>query len=150
MKPSLFVVEPPRRLLVVEDNFLMAQVICDFARDCGFEPVGPACDLDAGLNLAWDERIDGAVLDINLGGRPCFPICSVLARRGVPFLFLSGYTPGAMIPNEYRSAAHVEKPFIAEQFRDELELLVHGARRAPAAVDDSARSILSRRTAGLC
>jgi DNA-binding response OmpR family regulator len=149
MEPSLIVVAPQPRLLVVEDNFLMAQVICDFARDCGFEPVGPACDLDAGLDLACGERIDGAVLDINLHGLTCFPICSVLARRAVPFLFLSGYSPGAIIPNEYRAAAHVEKPFIAEHFREELELLLGGARSS-ADADGTLSPLHLRRTAGHC
>lgn len=122
------IVLPQHRLLVVEDNYLMAEVVCDFVRDCGMEPVGPGGDLESGLELAWHEKLSGAILDINLRGRPVFPICSVLTQRRVPFVFLSGYTPGVMVPHEYRAVPHVEKPFIAEEFREELDVLVGGGR----------------------
>jgi len=123
------------RLLVVEDNYLMAEVVCDFIRDCGMEPVGPACDLDAGLELAWEQNVTGAVLDINLCGRPVFPICSVLARRGLPFIFLSAYAPGMAVPHVYRPVPYVEKPFVDATLRRELEKLTSG--RAHKLSDDA-------------
>ena len=131
------------RLLVVEDNYLMAEVICDFVRDCGMEPVGPGGDLESGLDLAWHEKLSGAILDINLRGRPVFPVCSVLTRREIPFVFLSGYTPGVMVPHEYRSVPHVEKPFIAEEFREELEALVNGGRVRVDAGTPSRRQLIA-------
>lgn len=148
---------PVPRLLVVEDNYLMAQVICDFIRDCGMEPVGPACDLEAGLELARQGNIVGAVLDINLNGRASFPICALLLRRGVPFLFLTGYsvhTARDLIPADFRLAAHIEKPFVAEQFRDELQHLVDASRElsgvAPADALAGEARILLGPVAGSC
>lgn len=140
------IIEARPRLLVVEDNYLMAQVVCDFVRDCGMEPVGPACDLDAGLELAWKQDVTGAVLDINLCGRPVFPICSVLAHRGLPFIFLSAYAPGMAVPGAYRLVPYVEKPFADERLRAELETMVR--RRGPPPIEEAAG--LPRTASGLC
>ncbi len=112
------------RVLVVEDNYLMAEVICDFVRACGLQPVGPASTVDGGVRLARDEEIDAAVLDINLQGKLCFPICSALAQKHVPFVFLSGYATSLLIPNEFRAVRHVEKPFVPEEFESILQDLV--------------------------
>ncbi len=116
----------PPRILVAEDNFLMAEVICDFVRSCGLEPVGPAGTVEAGLLLAQDETIDAAVLDINLHGRMCFPICSALAERHIPFVFLSGYASLPMVPHEFRATRHVEKPFVPDELEAVLVNLVSG------------------------
>ena len=66
------------RILVVEDNYLLAEVICEFVADCGMQPVGPATGLDHGLVYARVAPLDGAILDINLDGRLSFPICHAL------------------------------------------------------------------------
>ena len=136
------VIQRPR-LLVVEDNYLMADVVCDFIRDCGMEPVGPACDLDTGLELAWEQDVVGAVLDINLSGRPVFPICSVLSRRGLPFIFLSAYAPGMAVPGAYRSVPYVEKPFTDDKLRAALENLVSGQVEGPLESGELPRSASS-------
>lgn len=136
MTVSLFARSPrrllPPRILIVEDSFGLAEAVCDAARDCGLEPVGPAYTLNAGLDAAAVQPIAGAVLDIDLRGRPCFPICAVLARRGVPFLFLSGYCEAEarlFVPSEYDWAGHIEKPFSSRRFRDGLDFMF-GARPA--------------------
>jgi len=120
-------------VLIVEDSLGLAEAVCDAVRDCGLEPVGPAYTLDAGLDAAAVQPIAGAVLDIDLRGRPCFPICAVLARRGVPFLFLSGYCEAVarmVVPREYDWARHVEKPFTSRRFQAELGLTL-GSRPVP-------------------
>ncbi len=117
----------PRRVLIVEDSFGLAEAVCDAVRDCGLEPVGPAYTLAAGLDAASVQPIAGAVLDIDLRGRQCFPICAVLARRGVPFLFLSGYCEAVarlVVPREFDWAGHVEKPFSSRRFRAGLDLML--------------------------
>ena len=63
------------KILVVEDNYLLAEVICDFVAECGMQPIGPATGLDRGLLYARAAPLDGAILDINLDGRLSFPIC---------------------------------------------------------------------------
>ena len=112
------------RILVVEDNFLMAEVICDFVRSCGLQPVGPVGSVEGGVQLAQQEDLDAAVLDINLQGRMCFPICSALAKRHVPFMFLSGYAGSPLVPSEFQAARHIEKPFAPEEFQSVLQDLV--------------------------
>ena len=120
---------PRPRILVAEDNFLMAEVICDFVSACGMEPIGPAPTVERGLRLAQADGIDGAILDINLQGQMCFPICPILARRNVPFLFLSGYAGTDLVPSELRSVRQLEKPFDPEELEAALQDMV--ARRLP-------------------
>ncbi len=128
-RQSAAAVSPPR-ILVLEDNYLLAGNVCDFLRECGLEPVGPVGSVDSGVELAQHEDIDAAVLDINLQGRMCFPICSELAKRHVPFMFLSGYAGSPLVPSEFRAARHIEKPFAPEEFQSVLQDLV-GRRVQP-------------------
>ena len=81
-----------RRVLVAEDEPLVALEIEEALRDSGCEVVGPAATLDAALRLAGREaRLDAAVLDVNLGGQAAFPAADLLVRRGVPVVFATGY-----------------------------------------------------------
>src|SRR5262245_2794512 len=108
------------RLLVAEDNYLLAEVICDFLRECSLEPVGPAGRVDEGCRLAREQALDGAVLDVNLANRFCFPICSTLAARRIPFIFLTGYGQLSVIPTELRQAPLICKPFDTEEMTSAL------------------------------
>ena len=80
-----------RRILVVEDEVVVAMMVEDLLLDLGCEVVGPAARLDQGLRLAADEALDAAILDVNLNDRRSYPIAEELRRRGVPFLFATGY-----------------------------------------------------------
>ena len=100
-----------QKILIVEDNFLVADTIAEALIDSGYEVVGPAPTLSAGLELATDAELDGALLDVDLAGRPCFPIAAVLVERKVPFLFLTGYHDASVIPPDLRSAWRLTKPF---------------------------------------
>ncbi len=125
-------VSPPR-ILVLEDNYLLAGNVCDFLRECGLEPVGPAPRLDVAARVLKGQRIDGAVLDINLGGQSCFPICAHLRRWNVPFLFLTG-SDTSSIPIAFRDAPLLSKPFDPEELRTRLtSLLAKSPRRGVAA-----------------
>ena len=75
------------RVLVCDDNLLMAEVVAEFLRECGLEPMGPVSRLERAMQMARERALDGAILDINLGGRPCFPICAILSARRIPFVF---------------------------------------------------------------
>lgn len=99
------------RILVVEDMLLVAEMICEGLEFHGCEVVGPAARLQRGLVLARTERLDGAVLDINLAGEPSFPIAQELSRRRIPFIFVTGYGAEANIPPELQSAPRLNKPF---------------------------------------
>jgi CheY-like chemotaxis protein len=72
------------KILVVEDSYLMAEMIGDFLHDCGLEPVGPVGWLQQGCQLARECALDGAVLDVKLHEALCFPVAAILKARDVP------------------------------------------------------------------
>ena len=119
------------RILVVEDNYLLAEVICDFVADCGMQPVGPAAGLDTGLVYAGEAPLDAAILDINLDGRLCFPICGLLAQRGIPFCFLTGYSHLSLIPQQFRRAPLISKPFEPDELRSVIDMMLAGHTTGP-------------------
>lgn len=99
------------KLLLVEDNFLVAEYMRDMLVRYGCNVVGPAPRVEKALELMeGDNALDGAMLDINLQGELCFPIARALAARGVPFLFLTGYEADSVIPGEFGNAPVVPKP----------------------------------------
>jgi CheY-like chemotaxis protein len=114
------------RILVVEDNFLAAEVVRDALERSGCIVVGPVGRVADGLNLAQQEKLDGAVLDINLNGDRCFPIAHALTSRGVPFVFLTGYDSSTVIPDALRATRRLGKPVLEHELIDTLgELLTH-------------------------
>jgi DNA-binding response OmpR family regulator len=80
-----------RRVLVVEDDFLVSLTTVDFLESIGCEVVGPAARIAVAVRLAQSESVDAAVLDINIAGDMVWPVAEVLRRRGVPFIFLSAH-----------------------------------------------------------
>src|SRR5262249_15257902 len=101
------------RILVVEDNFLVAELICDVLSERGCDVVGPASSLDRGWKALDAAEVDGALLDINLDGTLSFPIADRLSERGIPFLFLTGYEDVSVLPPKYRTVQRITKPFDA-------------------------------------
>jgi CheY-like chemotaxis protein len=103
------------KVLVVEDNLLLAEVTKILLEDSGCQVVGPAGWLQRGLELARAETLDGAVLDINLHGEMSFGIAEALSARGVPFVFVTGYEDRSIVPMAYRSAPRLDKPVADER-----------------------------------
>jgi len=100
-----------QRVLVVEDEFLIASYLVDWLRECGAVVVGPAARLGEALLLAKTKPpLDCALLDIDLQGDMAFPVADALAERGVPFVFLTGYRQD-VIPARYANVPRYEKPF---------------------------------------
>lgn len=112
------------RILIVEDNFLAAEVVRDMLEGKGCTVIGPVGRIDEGLQLAEQEALDGAVLDINLNGEWCFPIAQALRRRQVPFLFLTGYNDAAIIPVELRPVRQLGKPVFGRQLIEALSEVI--------------------------
>ena len=83
------------RVLVVEDMAVLAWRVRDVLAGAGAEVVGPAADVPGALALLDGREVDAAVLDMNLDGQPADPIADVLAARGLPCLFLTGYGSGS-------------------------------------------------------
>jgi CheY-like chemotaxis protein len=97
------------RALVAEDEFVIALEIEDSLRRAGYEVVGPVATADEATRLAAEERLDAAVLDIELRDGRAFPAADALVRRGVPFVFLTGYEP-LMLPERLRGRPLLAKP----------------------------------------
>lgn len=97
------------RVLVVEDEPVVAMCLEDILDGLGCTTVGPAARLAEGLALAENEALGAAILDINLGGERSTPIAQALRRRGVPFAFASGY--GAVPEGFENSVPLIEKPY---------------------------------------
>jgi PAS domain S-box-containing protein len=79
------------RLLLVEDEILVAMMMRDILTDLGFSVVGPFSRLSEAMVAAVHEDIDGGIIDINLGGEFVYPVADVLAARKLPFVFVTGY-----------------------------------------------------------
>jgi CRP-like cAMP-binding protein len=130
------VIDSPRpRILIVEDNYLMATEVEEFVRSCGYAVAGAAPSVEKGLALIAEDNVDGALLDIDLAGTPSFPMCRTLSDKGVPFLFLSAYSPNTIVPPEFRTTPHLTKPFEPAALKSALRALVGSApdgRLAPA------------------
>lgn len=108
-----------RRVLVVEDESLVAMLLETILEDMGCTPVGPAANIEDGLTMAGGEQLDAALLDVNVAGRTVFPVAEALKSRGVPFVFSTGYGEGGL-PEHWRGQPTIQKPFTEAAVRDAL------------------------------
>ncbi len=99
-----------KRIMVVEDEAMIWMLIEDSLGDAGCHAVGPLSRLDEALRAAETETVDAALLDVNLAGKPAYAVADILARRGIPFGFLTGYGEGGL-REEYRRCPVLKKPF---------------------------------------
>lgn len=119
------------RVLVVEDEFYIADDMAAALTQLGAEVVGPAPSKETALAILSSESpIHAAVLDINLKGQAVFPVADALTARGVPFVFASGYGP-AMLPNRFRAVPLFEKPFNPRDLATALPLAAIEPCRLP-------------------
>lgn len=102
------------RVLLVEDEALVAMLIEDMLADDGCTVVATASRLTEALGYAEDAALafDVAILDLNLAGENTFPVAGALAARGLPFAFATGYGAGGL-PAEWRDRPTLQKPFNA-------------------------------------
>lgn len=120
--------EPPaglkgKKILVVEDETLISMLFEDILAELDCTIVGPALNLRQAMVLAQNAEIDAAVLDVNLGGDPIFPVAEILADRGVPLVFSSGYGASGL-PGRWQTQLTLPKPFTSDQFTAVLQRLV--------------------------
>lgn len=100
-----------RRILVVEDESLVAMLLETILEDMGCSTIGPVSNIEDGLSAVRDEIVmDAALLDVNVAGQQVFPVARALADRGVPFVFSTGYGAGGL-PDEWRERPTIQKPF---------------------------------------
>jgi len=104
-----------RRILVVEDDFLIVSEIIEDLEASGAEVIGPAMSVDKALELVKrTPRLDGALLDLNVGGEMAFPVAEALEARGIPYAFATGYD-GSVVPKRFSHVAHCTKPIDARR-----------------------------------
>jgi CheY-like chemotaxis protein len=109
-----------RRVLVVEDEMMIAMLVEDMLADLGCSVVGPAHGLAAAMDLANDaEDLDVALLDVNLAGQAVFPVADALRARGVPIIFCTGYGDAGLREAD-RGAPVLQKPYRARDLADTL------------------------------
>lgn len=98
------------RVLLVEDESMVAMLIEDMVADLGWEVVAVATRVEEALEIAATKPFDFAILDVNLAGTKSFPVAEALRARRIPFVFATGYGSAA-VENLYRGTPTLQKPF---------------------------------------
>lgn len=116
---------PGKRVLIVEDNPVLAFDLKDFLTNAGALPVGPALDLTSAMKFARDNHLDAAILDIQLGDvERVWPLAQELKRHEVPVVFVSGNCTKKDFPFAFQSDVCLEKPATQEQILNEVGTLL--------------------------
>lgn len=106
------------KVLLVEDEPLIAMDLNDMLTDAGYDVAGPVARADRAVELARAEELAGAIVDVRLSDDDGFAVADVLIEKGIPFFFVTGM-PGDL-PDRFATVPRVAKPFD----RQHLELLV--------------------------
>jgi DNA-binding NtrC family response regulator len=112
------------KILVVEDEVLVAMASADLLADSGYTVAGPVSSVTQGMRLIEQEAIDGAILDINLRGEMVFPLADALAERSIPFVYVTGY--GKLL----RACNH-GRPVLQKPYSNQQLLKIIGEWRPP-------------------
>lgn len=111
------------RVLVVEDEALVAMLIEDMLTELGHEVLGPAMRLESALKMARDETFDLALLDVNLANEQSFPVARLLQERGIPFVFATGYGLRGL-EDRFQEIMTLQKPFESDQLADAISFVL--------------------------
>jgi chemotaxis family two-component system sensor kinase Cph1 len=106
-----------RRVMIVEDEALVALVLADQLADMGLSVVGPCSSLAEAVAAAAENEFDAAILDVNLGGELVYPVADLLSSRGIPFVFVTGYGQES-IDRRFAHTTVLEKPVEPEFLED--------------------------------
>ncbi len=112
-----------RKVLLVEDEILVAMLVEDMLVELGFDVIGPATRLNRALEFARTANVDLAVLDVNLANERSYPIAQVLKQRGIPFIFATGYGETGLT-EEFRGAVTIQKPFKSAQLAGAISAIL--------------------------
>jgi CheY-like chemotaxis protein len=118
-----------KRILVVEDQLVIAVGIETMLTEMGYEVVGPFARPAPALDALAQEPVDGAVLDANLRGESALPVAEALAARNVPIVIATGYAT-AGLPALLRRLPRIEKPFTPADLENVLRQAFAGGRSA--------------------
>ncbi|SFS11607.1 response regulator [Sphingomonas jatrophae] len=113
------------RILVVEDEYMLADELRTELGDAGAIVLGPVGNVEDALELVQSEQaIDGGILDVNLSGEMVFPAADLLTDRGVPFVFTTGYDASA-IPSRFADVVRCEKPINIKKVTQAIGRVIH-------------------------
>jgi len=99
-----------KRVLIVEDEFLVAMLLEDLLTEMGHQVIGTFAQVDEAMKFANQADVNFAILDINLAGATSFPVAEILRRRGIPFLFASGYGSTGLA-SAFENELTLQKPY---------------------------------------
>jgi DNA-binding NtrC family response regulator len=111
------------KVLVVEDEYLIRMLLEDMLDELGYGVAAAVGSLDEAREHASGGDFHAAILDVNVDGQEIFPVADILAERGLPFVFVTGYGVGSL-PERFRGRPALQKPFQAERLKTTLEKLV--------------------------
>lgn len=109
------------KVLVVEDEGLVAMMIESALETLGCDLVSSVARIPQALEIAGTAEIDFAVLDVNVNGQPIFPVAEILRKRGIPFLFSTGYGASGL-PDAFSGHQVLSKPFSEEELQQKMAL----------------------------
>lgn len=113
------------RVLVVEDEYMLADDLSTELRDAGAIVLGPVGTLpDAMASLEAEEHVDGAILDVSLRGEMVYPVADRLVERAVPFVFTTGYDASS-IPPRFAHVVRCEKPINMKRVTQAIGRVIH-------------------------
>jgi CheY-like chemotaxis protein len=115
------------QVLVVEDETLLAETLCDLLLNAGCEPVGPAANVAIALRLIEKSRIDAAILDVRLMDEVSFSVAYALRARGIPLMFLT-VSERRDLPVDLSDEILIEKPFKAPMLIETVRRLARAER----------------------
>lgn len=98
------------RVLLVEDEMLVSMLIEDMLDELGYEITGPVARLENAVSAAQEEQLVAAVLDLNLNGRNTYSVAETLQKRGIPFIFATGYGV-SVLSERFQHVPTLQKPF---------------------------------------
>ena len=99
------------RILVVEDDIIVALPLVEYLKDAGAEVIGPITDVPRALQIASHDKLSGAVLDVNLGKLDVWPVARILAARGIPFIFATASSPAKLEAASFGDVPRLTKPY---------------------------------------
>ena len=118
---------PPKapRVLVVEDEYLIRMLLEDMLADVGYDVAAAVGTIAEARTLAANGDFSCAILDVNVDGEEIFPVADILAKRKLPFVFVTGYGEHGL-PERFRGRPALQKPFQSEQLKTILGDLLRG------------------------
>lgn len=115
------------RVLVVEDDYFIANDVCETLADMGYDVIGPYPTMEEAALALEREAVDAAVLDVNLSGNAVYPLAHQLMGRRVPLLFVTGYSPD-IISRQFDAVPRLTKPIMPRQLQKAVAGLIAGGQ----------------------